>query len=442
MVRRAQGTRVRLSRGIVLRTRWRADCAHRRDSQRTPRLLDARAGDRCLQGQSVHSNDSAHTSHRTGRRVGSSVSRFEADGRGFGRDTRNSCENPQRPRHPEKIRRRRHRRRLPARQAGARSVFGSGSETRGRAAQVSRVRRHDGRRGRRQSRRDAMGPRPSMNDEQLTLLLQDLVRIPSVNPDGNPGTDLRNTGEARMVEFLADFCRKLALDVEIQEVEPGRANLIAKFSSRGGKHSVALAPHTDTVSVAGMTIDPFCGDVRNGKLYGRGATDTKGSIAAFLTGLANAVRQKSFREGDLNVYFCALMGEEGGSQGARALMQRGFKADFAIAGEPTGCRVVYTHKGAIAFKVITRGKSAHSSMPERGENAIQKMAGVVDFLLGEYADTLKLIKDEALGSPTINVGIIRGGTQTNIVPNYCEIEVDRRTVPGENPEEILRHLRQ
>ena len=82
-----------------------------------------------------------------------------------------------------------------------------------------------------------------MNDEQLTRLLQDLVRIPSVNPLGDPGTDARNTGESRMVEFLADFCRKLALDVEIQEVEPGRANLVAKFSSRGSNRLLALAPH-------------------------------------------------------------------------------------------------------------------------------------------------------------------------------------------------------
>src|SRR3989442_12322758 len=98
-----------------------------------------------------------------------------------------------------------------------------------------------------------------MNDEQITRLLQDLVRIPSVNPHGDPGTDARHTGEACMVEFLVDFLRKLALDVEIHEVESGRPNVIAKFSSRGGTRCVALAPHTDTVSVAGMTIDPFGG---------------------------------------------------------------------------------------------------------------------------------------------------------------------------------------
>src|SRR2546425_7906780 len=190
-----------------------------------------------------------------------------------------------------------------------------------------------------------------MNDEQLARLLQDLVRIPSVNPHGDPGTS--QTGEAGMVEYLASFFGKLALDVEIQEVEPGRANLIGKFTSRGRKRSVALAPHTDTVSVAGMTIDPFGAEIRDGKLYGRGATDTKGSLAAFLAGLSNVVRDRSFREGDLDVYFCALMGEESGNDGARALMRRGFKVDFAVAGEPTGCRVVHTHKGSLWFKLIT-----------------------------------------------------------------------------------------
>ena len=281
-----------------------------------------------------------------------------------------------------------------------------------------------------------------MNDEQITRLLQDLVRIPSVSPDGDPGTPTKNTGEGRVAEYLSDFLRKLALDVEVHEVEPGRPNVIGRFSSRGGRKSLAFAPHTDTVSVAGMTTDPFAAEVRAGKLYGRGACDTKGSLAAMLAALTNAVRQREFREGDLDVYFCALMGEEGGSHGARALLQRGFKAGFAIAGEPTNCRVVHTHKGAIAFRIITRGKSVHSSMPKRGDSAIKKMAAVVDYLLGEYTDSLAQIHNPALGSPTTNVGIIRGGSQTNIVPDYCEIEVDRRTLPGENHDEILQQLRE
>jgi acetylornithine deacetylase/succinyl-diaminopimelate desuccinylase family protein len=281
-----------------------------------------------------------------------------------------------------------------------------------------------------------------VNDEQIQRLLQDLVRIPSVSPHGDPGTAKRNTGEAQIAEYIAEFLRKLALDVELREVEPGRPNVIGKFTSRGGKRSVALAPHTDTVSVAGMSIDPFAAEIRDGKLYGRGACDTKGSLAAMLAALANVVRKKEFREGDLDVCFCALMGEESGNHGAKALAESGFKVGFAIAGEPTDGHIVYTHKGALWCKVVTRGRSVHGSLPEKGINAIGKMAEVVLYLLGDYTNALAKKTDPVLGVPTVNVGTIRGGAQSNMVPDYCEIEVDRRTVPGEVHEEILATLRE
>ncbi len=279
-----------------------------------------------------------------------------------------------------------------------------------------------------------------MNDEQIQRLLQDLVRIPSVSPHGDPGTEQKNTGEARIAEYIAEILRKLALDVEVREIEPGRPNVIGKFTSRGARRSVAFAPHTDTVSVAGMTIDPFAAEIRDGKLYGRGACDSKGSLAAMLSALANAVRQKEFREGALDVYFCALMGEESDNHGARALAESGFRVDFAVVGEPTEGRIVYTHKGALSYRVVTRGRSVHGSLPEQGVNAIGKMAEVVQYLLGDYTRALAKAADPVLGAPTVNVGTIRGGTQSNIVPDYCEIEVDRRTVPGENHEEILATL--
>ena len=283
-----------------------------------------------------------------------------------------------------------------------------------------------------------------MNDDQITRLLQDLVRIPSVNPHGDPGTGTENTGEARIAVYIADFLRKLALDVELPEAEPGRPNVIGKFSSRGARNSIALAPHMDTVSVAGMTIDPFAAEIREGRLYGRGACDTKGSLAAMLAGLANAVRRREFREGDTDAYFCALMGEESGNDGARALMERGFKADFAIAGEPTDGRIVRAHKGALWFRLRTRGRSAHGATPELGESAILKMSAAVQYLLGDYASSLrgtKLASATLLGPPTINVGVIRGGAQTNIVPDFCEVEIDRRLIPGETEESIISSVR-
>ena len=275
-----------------------------------------------------------------------------------------------------------------------------------------------------------------MNSDQVTRLLQELVRIPSVTPVGNPGTP--HTGEAQLAGFIADFLRKLGLDVEQHDVQPGRPNVVGRFSSRGAKRSIALAPHTDTVSVAGMVIDPFGGEVRDGRLFGRGACDTKGSAAAMLAALARCVRDKDFRAGDLDVFFCAVMGEETGSEGARALCQRGFKVDFAMAGEPTNCRAVHAHKGSLWFKVITRGKSCHAATPERGENAIRKMATVVEGLLDNPAFPPA---DPILGLPTISVGAIRGGSATNIVPEYCEIEVDRRLIPGEQADRIMAEIR-
>ena len=281
-----------------------------------------------------------------------------------------------------------------------------------------------------------------MNDEQIQRLLQDLVRIPSVSPHGDPGTATKNTGEAHIAEYIAEVLRKLALDVELREIEPGRPNVLGKFTSRGARHSVAFAPHTDTVSVAGMAIDPFAAEIRDGKLYGRGACDAKGPLAAMLAALTNAVRRKEFREGDLNVYFCGLMGEESGNHGAKALAESGFRVDFAVAGEPTEGRIVHTHKGALWFKVVTRGRSVHGSLPEKGVSAIGKMAEVVQYLLGDYTRALAKAADPVLGAPTVNVGTIHGGTQSNIVPDYCEIEIDRRTVPGEIHEDILAALRQ
>jgi len=218
--------------------------------------------------------------------------------------------------------------------------------------------------------------------------------------------------------------------------------VIGKFTSRGTKRSLAIAPHTDTVSVAGMTIPPFDGTLHNGRVAGRGASDTKGPMASALAALASAVRQKSFRDGNLDVYFCALMGEESGNDGARALLKQGFKVDFAIACEPTDCRVVHAHKGALWFKLTTRGRSVHGSMPEKGESAIKKMVEVVRYLLGDYSQALRLKEGKNLGSPTVNVGLIRGGSQTNIWPDHCEIEVDRRTIPGEDHNRIMTELRE
>ena len=272
-----------------------------------------------------------------------------------------------------------------------------------------------------------------MQSSSVTALLQDLVRIPSVNPHGAPGVP--DPGEQACAEYVGDFLRRCGAEVELREVSPGRPNVVARFPGGApGKKRVILAPHLDTVSVVGMTIDPFGGELRDGKIWGRGASDTKGPMAAMLCAL-HALRGRIAGLGH-EVWFVALMGEEAGQEGARAFVSQE-RADFALIGEPTSREIVHTHKGALWLSLRTTGRSVHASAPELGENAIYKMADVLRCIRDEIAPRLARQSHPVLGAPTISAGTIRGGAKTNIVPDSCELEVDVRTIPGQDSQEIL-----
>jgi acetylornithine deacetylase/succinyl-diaminopimelate desuccinylase-like protein len=274
-------------------------------------------------------------------------------------------------------------------------------------------------------------------------LLQALIRIPSVNPEGDPGTELG--GEARCAEFIADFLEDLGAHTQLDEVEHDRPNVIGRFPSpnKPGKR-VIFAPHTDTVSVSGMTIDPFAAEVRDEKVWGRGASDTKGSIAAMLWALKESKDTLSERQHE--VWFAGLMGEEAGQHGAHAFAKS--LADttspdvqtFAIVGEPTELDIVHTHKGSVWIKVTARGKAAHSSTPERGDNAIYKISDVIRYVRDELAPEFARLRDPFLGSPTVSVGTCSGGTKINIVPDYCETQIDVRTIPAQMTTEFADQL--
>jgi acetylornithine deacetylase/succinyl-diaminopimelate desuccinylase-like protein len=276
-----------------------------------------------------------------------------------------------------------------------------------------------------------------MRFTSVSGLLQALVRIPSVNPHGSPGVE--HPGEQACAEFVAGFLRECGADVEIREVSPGRPNVLGRFPSNApGSKRVILAPHLDTVSVGGMTIDPFGGEIRDGRLWGRGSTDTKGPMAAMLWSLYE-LRDRIPALGH-EIWFAGLMGEEAGQEGARAFVKEE-TGDFALVGEPTGCEVVYTHKGAYWLKLRTAGRAVHASAPDLGENAIYKMADVLRCIRDEIAPRLASQTHPVLGSPTISAGLINGGTKTNIVPDFCELDVDTRTIPGQDPREIEQFLR-
>lgn len=279
---------------------------------------------------------------------------------------------------------------------------------------------------------------PSLSS--AATLLRDLVALPSVNPAFVPAGD-PTAGEARVADFLAALGARAGLDVEFQDVRPGRRNVLLRLTPPGRpRRRILLTPHLDTVGVIGGNPRAFTPEIRGGRLYGRGACDTKGSVAAMLTALF-ALAQSGPRPAGTEIVFAGLVDEESLQLGSRALVQSGLRADLAIVGEPTRLQVVTAHKGDLWVTLETRGRAAHGAMPELGRNAVREMARVVEALEGGYAAALRRKSHPLLGRPTISVGVIRGGTQANVVPDRCVLEADRRTLPGETHAGVLREIR-
>jgi acetylornithine deacetylase/succinyl-diaminopimelate desuccinylase-like protein len=269
-------------------------------------------------------------------------------------------------------------------------------------------------------------------------LLYELIALPSVNPAFLPAGDPR-AGEQRVADFVAALAVRAGLEVELQEVFPGRSNVLARLAPAGRiRQRVVLAPHLDTVG--GGSPELFRPRESNGRLHGRGACDTKGSAAAMLTALTELAGSPR-RPKQTEIVFAGLADEENGQGGSRALVAKGFRADLAIVGEPTRLRVVTAHKGDLWLQLETRGKAAHGSRPELGRNAVHEMARIVDLLETTYAAALRRRRHPVLGPPTVSVGAIAGGSQPNIVPDRCRISIDRRTVPRETESAVRREIR-
>ncbi|HXI53079.1 MAG TPA: M20/M25/M40 family metallo-hydrolase, partial [Candidatus Saccharimonadales bacterium] len=253
--------------------------------------------------------------------------------------------------------------------------------------------------------------------------------LPPADPDG---------GEGRVADLLARVARRAGLDVERQQVFPERANLIARLRPSGRvRQRVALTPHMDTVGVS--SPGQFKPVLKRGRIYGRGACDTKGSVAVMLAALT-ALAERKRRPRETEVVFVALVDEESGQAGSRYLARSGFRADLAIVGEPTRLEVVTAHKGDLWLQLETRGVAAHGSRPDLGRNAVHLMARIVDLLETTYARELRRRRHPLLRHATVNVGTIAGGRQPNIVPDRCTIRLDRRTIPGERDAEVKREL--
>jgi acetylornithine deacetylase len=278
---------------------------------------------------------------------------------------------------------------------------------------------------------------------ETTRLLRDLVARPSVNPMGRALPDT-NLYEHRVTAYLEDFFRDLPVSWERQPVAPRRDNIVARWEAPGAHRTLVLEAHQDTVPTDNMTIDPFGARIENGRLYGRGACDIKGGMAAMLAAFARLVRDKP--RGAANVVMACSVDEEYTALGARKLVDCGLKADMAVVAEPTQLDIVHAHKGAVRWHLSTTGRSCHSSAPEKGINAIYRMGRLL-VAIEHFAEWLRSSRqDPLLGPPTLSIGRIEGGTSVNTVPDFCRIEVDRRVIPGEDPlaapEELAVFLRQ
>ncbi|HNR94090.1 MAG TPA: M20/M25/M40 family metallo-hydrolase [Kiritimatiellia bacterium] len=276
-----------------------------------------------------------------------------------------------------------------------------------------------------------------MMEQSVEELLAKLVAVPSVNPEHS--ADPAVTGERRVADFIAGYLSDRGFQIEWLEKTPGRPNLIASYGPDDPKYTVLLEAHLDTVGIDGMTVAPFDPQIRDGRMYGRGTTDTKGPLAAALWAL-DRDRLQALSGASCRVIFIGAMGEETGNEGAFEVAEHGIRADEALILEPTEMQPIHTHKGTLWFRVELLGLSAHGSNPELGRSAILAMKKVIDALNSQIEADQHRFEDPVLGLPTLNIGRIHGGTALNIVPEKCVMDVDRRTLPAEDTRAILRRV--
>lgn len=270
--------------------------------------------------------------------------------------------------------------------------------------------------------------------------LQRTVQIPSVGPE-NAGQRSGDSSEARLAEFLADAFAEFGGEVHSEDVRPGRPNVYAIWRGTSDRW-LAVDVHMDTVSVETMQGDPFDGRVADGRVYGRGAVDTKASF-----GIVLALLEKLHQSGqkpDANLLVVATAMEETGAIGAVSFADwvraQHIQLDQLLVAEPTLCGPIYGHKGGVGLEVTVQGKAAHTSEPENGQNAIYQAAALITAVAGEHERLRSLEPDPELGTASTVVSLIRGGQAANIVPDECGLRIGRRLVTGEDPEATAQQL--
>lgn len=280
--------------------------------------------------------------------------------------------------------------------------------------------------------------------ERATLWLQKLIRIPSVNPD-HAGPRAGPPGEAAIAAALGEWLGELGASwVEVLETPDtvGRPNVYAGFEGTSERW-IAQDTHLDTVAVEHMTQDPFSGDLRDGRVWGRGAVDTKGALAAMLAVL-EAMRDEGRRPAANLLVVGTASEESSGLLGARAFQDwvraKELSIDELLISEPTECAPVYGHKGGLGLLFTVIGRAGHSSRPDQAQNAIYGAAELVKRLEVEHFRLQGLPARTAVGAGTLAVTTVSGGNSRNTIPDRCQLYAGRRLVPGEDPDTVARDL--
>jgi succinyl-diaminopimelate desuccinylase len=258
-------------------------------------------------------------------------------------------------------------------------------------------------------------------------LAQDLIRLNTVNPPGN---------EAQAIDFVGAVLERIGFSVETYKMSEQRTSLIADLPGQDGRPPLCFTGHLDTVGLGTTpwSVDPFGGEIRDGKIYGRGSTDMKGGIAAII---AAAAQTRNKPRSGLKLVFTA--GEETGCEGAQHLVNLGVlgKTRAIVVAEPTSNKPLIGHRGALWLTLKVPGKSAHGSTPERGENAVVKAANIISEL-GQFGFDAPI--HEHLGGFSLNIGYCHGGDNINVVPDRAEIGIDVRTTPNLGSQEVKRKI--
>lgn len=261
-------------------------------------------------------------------------------------------------------------------------------------------------------------------------LTRELIRFDTINPPGN---------EQACAKHLGAILERAGFDLTYHDFGEGRVNMVARKGGVGDRLPICFTGHVDTVplGLAEWSQDPFAADISDGMVFGRGSSDMKSGVAAFCVA---AERLADRLDGTPGVVLVITAGEETGCDGAYDLARKPDAlgdAGAIVVAEPTANRPFVGHKGALWLRAATSGKTAHGSMPEKGDNAVYRAARAISQL--EDFD-FNVARHDVLGAPTLNVGTVEGGININSVPDRAAIGVDIRTIPTQRHAEIRSQL--